>query len=82
MAILIGEIRYWHKGLAGEAWRAACEHMLVSGGVRKLSAGAMRPNTAMIKIIQGSGFKQEGELLNHFLLAGAPVSALLFGRMR
>jgi RimJ/RimL family protein N-acetyltransferase len=82
MGIMIGETRYWGKGLASEAWKAACEHMLHAGGVRKLEAGAMRTNLAMIKIIHGSGFKQEGELLNHFMGKGGPVSALLFGRTR
>ena len=39
-------------------------------------------NMAMLKIIQNNGFKQEGELLNHFLHDGNPVSAILFGRSR
>jgi RimJ/RimL family protein N-acetyltransferase len=84
VGILIGESAFWGKGYASEAWRAACGWLLdrEGGNIRKLEAGCARSNLAMVKIIQVSGFKQEGELLNHFLIDGAPTSALLFGRMR
>jgi len=84
VGIMIGEPVFWGRGLAREAWTQACAWLLDKdcGGIRKLEAGCARTNLAMVKIIQGSGFKQEGELLNHFLIDGAPVSSLLFGRMR
>jgi len=84
VGIMIGETHFWGRGYAGEAWKAACHWLLDKdgGGIRKLEAGCARSNTAMLKIIQGSGFKQEGEMLNHFLFDGAPVSAVLFGRAR
>jgi ribosomal-protein-alanine N-acetyltransferase len=84
IGIMIGETAFWGKGYAREAWTAACGWLLDKdyGGVRKLEAGCSRNNVAMMKIIQGSGFKQEGELLNHLLIDNAPVSAVLFGRMR
>lgn len=82
VGIMIGETAYWHKGYAGEAWQAACNWLLDRNGgvIRKLEAGCARNNVAMLKIIQASGFKQEGERLNHFLFDGHPVSAVLFGR--
>jgi [ribosomal protein S5]-alanine N-acetyltransferase len=84
VGIMLGEKKYWGKGFGREAWKAACDWLLDKdgGNMRKLEAGCMRPNVAMLRIILNSGFKQEGELLNHFLLDGAPVSALLFGRMK
>lgn len=84
VGIMIGETAFWGKGYAGEAWKAACGWLLDTNGgdVRKLEAGCARNNEAMLKIIRGSGFKQEGELLNHLLIDSAPVSAVLFGRMR
>lgn len=84
VGIMIGEAAFWGKGYATEAWKAACGWLLDKDGgdVRKLSAGCARSNEAMLKIIRDSGFKQEGELLNHLLIDGAPVSALLFGRSR
>jgi RimJ/RimL family protein N-acetyltransferase len=82
VGIMIGETAYWHKGYAGEAWQATCAWLLDRNGgqIRKLEAGCARTNLAMLKIIQASGFKQEGERLNHFLFDGHPVSAVLFGR--
>lgn len=84
VGIMIGETRFWGRGFAKEAWSRACTWLIDKdcGGVRKLEAGCARSNVAMLKIIQGSGFKQEGEMLNHFLLEGGPISMLLFGRMR
>lgn len=84
VGIMIGETKYWGRGLALEAWKETCGWLLdrQGGDVRKLAAGCARPNEAMLKIIRGSGFKQEGELLNHHLFDGAPTSAVLFGRMR
>jgi RimJ/RimL family protein N-acetyltransferase len=84
VGIMIGDRRYWGKGYGTEAWVRACGWMLDTdgGGIRKLEAGCARNNEAMLKIIRGTGFTQEGERLNRFLFDGNPISALLFGRMR
>jgi RimJ/RimL family protein N-acetyltransferase len=82
VGILIGEADCWGQGYGAEAWNAACQWLLGEGGVRKLEAGCMRSNEAMLKIIRGSGFRQEGELANHFLQGGGPVSAVLFGKFK
>lgn len=82
VGIMIGETELWGRGYAEEAWKAACGFLLGGGGIRKLEAGCARSNAAMLKIIQGNGFKQEGELVGHFLIDGAPVSSVLFGRTR
>jgi RimJ/RimL family protein N-acetyltransferase len=82
VGILIGEANTWGQGFGAEAWNAACRWLLTDGGVRKLEAGCMRANAAMLKIIQKSGFKLEGERANHFLLGGSPVGAALFGRFK
>jgi RimJ/RimL family protein N-acetyltransferase len=84
IGIMIGETKFWGKGLGKEAWQAATNWLISRDGgcIRKLEAGAMKTNTAMIRIIRSTGFVQEGERLNHFLCAGAPISALLFGRSK
>ena len=84
VGIMIGEKKYWGKGLGHEAWKAACGWLIDKDGghVRKLEAGCMHTNEGMMKIIQGSGFKQEGERLNHFLQGGNPVNAVFFGRFK
>lgn len=84
VGIMIGETRQWGKGYAKEAWSQVCIWLLDPGcgDVRKLESGCAKNNDAMVKIIQGSGFKHEGERLNHFLIDGSPISMVLFGRTR
>jgi ribosomal-protein-alanine N-acetyltransferase len=82
VGIMIGESSVWAQGYATEAWQGACDWLLTDGAVRKLEAGCMRDNVAMLKIIRKSGFVEEGERKNHFLLGGSPVSAVLFGRFK
>lgn len=84
VGILIGETKCWGLGMGAEAWKAACIWLLDPncGKVRKLEAGCMRANEAMVKIIQKSGFTEEGERKSHFLLDGQPIGMLLFGRHR
>lgn len=83
VGIMIGETKHWGKGYAREAWSQVCTWLLMSGGgdARKLESGCAKSNVAMVKIIQGSGFKLEGERLNHFLVDGSPISMVLYGRM-
>lgn len=84
IGILIGERHLWGKGYGSEAWNAVCTWLLDrdGGGVRKLEAGCMKTNEGMLRIIRKAKFVQEGEWLGHFLVQGAPVSALMFGRMK
>lgn len=84
VGIMIGEKKCWGLDIGGEAWRAVCGFLLdpARGNIRKLEAGCMRENEAMVKIIRSSGFADEGERRGHFLLDGRPVGMLLFGRVR
>jgi len=81
IGILIGDKESWGKGFGGEAWAVACDYLL-AGGIRKLEAGCMRENAAMLKILLKSKFDFEGERANHFLLDGRPTGMALFGRFR
>jgi RimJ/RimL family protein N-acetyltransferase len=82
VGIIIGDQSCWGKGMGFEAWDAACSWLLSreGGAVRKLEAGCMKTNEAMLRIIKKSRFAQEGERVNHFIVNGAPVTAVLFGR--
>lgn len=84
VGIMIGDTNCWGLGMGGEAWKAACFWLLDQncGNIRKLEAGCMRENEAMMKIIRATGFTEEGERKNHFLLDGRPVGMVLFGRHR
>lgn len=80
VGIMIGEQTEWDHGIGTEAWSAACDWLLGEGGMRKLEAGCMGNNAAMLKILAKSGFTKEGERVNHFMFNGGAVHAVLFGR--
>jgi ribosomal-protein-alanine N-acetyltransferase len=82
VGIMIGEATEWGQGYGAEAWNEVCKWLLNEGGVRKLEAGCMRSNAAMMKIIRGSHFRQEGERVNHFVIGGGTQSAVLYGRFK
>lgn len=84
IGILIGEKAAWGKRFGIEAWIGACDWLLDpnGGGLRKLEAGCMRANGAMMSILMKSRFNQEGERANHFLLKGSPTGMVLFGRFK
>jgi len=82
VGLMIGDQSCWGKGFGFEAWDAACTWLLSrdGGAIRKLEAGCMKVNEPMLRIIKKSRFVLEGERVNHFLVNGAPVTAVLFGR--
>lgn len=84
VGIMIGETKCWGLGMGLEAWKGATFWLLDQncGKVRKLEAGCMRANEAMLKILRRTGFTEEGERKSHFLLDGQPVGMMLFGRHR
>jgi len=80
VAILIGEKKAWGRGLGAEAWTAAVDYLLGPGGMRKVTAGAMAGNEAMLKIMAKAGMTEEGRRRGQFLLDGRAVDAILAGR--
>lgn len=84
LGILIGEKKCWKLGMGSEAWREVSNFLLdpSRGSIRKLEAGCMRENVAMMKILADSRFELEGERKGHFLLDGRPVGMVMFGRVR
>lgn len=79
VGILIGDTRYWKKGLGEEAWRAFIEHVLARG-IRRVEAGCMGENQAMVKLATAACMNLDGQIPGHFLLRNKPVDLLLFGR--
>jgi RimJ/RimL family protein N-acetyltransferase len=79
VGILIGE---GGKGYGLEAWTGVCRHLL-DGGVRKITAGTMAANKAMVRIMEKSGMSFEGGRRRQFLVDGIEVDlvgACLFKR--
>jgi len=80
LGILLGDMR--GKGYGREAWNACAGWLLAKNGaaVRKVEAGTMAVNTPMRRTMDATGFRLEGERLNHFLWQSQPVGMVLYGR--
>jgi RimJ/RimL family protein N-acetyltransferase len=79
VGILIGEKSVWGQGYGAEAWRAACDWLLLNG-VRKITAGTMEANRAMLSIFRKTGMIEDGVRKAHFLLDGTPVDCVYAAR--
>lgn len=82
MSIIVGEKRVWGKGLATAAWNVVLTEMLKRQGIRKVTAGTMAVNEAMLRLMQRSGMQIEAVRRHHFLWQGQEVDlvqAAIFG---
>lgn len=68
IGIMIGDKKFWGKGLATDILRIVSRYAFDTLGVRKLTAGAMSPNIAVIKAFKHIGFIEEGLLRKKNLL--------------
>ena len=76
LTILIGEQASWGHGYGSEAWIAACRWLFEEAGMRKITAGTMATNVAMIGIMKKAGMIEEGRKKNQFLQDGKEVDAV------
>ena len=78
LAIMIGDATARGLGLGREAWQAASDWLLADGGVRKLTAGTMATNAAMLATMWASGMIEDGRRHAHFVCEGEAVD-LVYG---
>ena len=81
IAILIGDTRAWSQGLGGEAWNAVVDYLLGPACMRKVTAGAIAENEAMVAIMRASGMAEEGRRRNQMLLGDRPVDVIITARL-
>lgn len=75
LGILIGEKEAWGKGYASEAWRAVCNH-LFAAGMRKITAGTLSVNYAMLQVMRNADMKPDGCRVHQCLWEGREVDIL------
>ncbi len=78
IAIMIGEKKAWGKGLGLEAWSAVLECLLAEDSIRKVTAGTVAPNLAMVSIMRRSGMIEDGRRAYHLLVDDAPEDVVHF----
>lgn len=80
MGIMVGRRSVWGEGIGQDAWNSLILWFLRQDGIRKVTAGTMRPNQAMIKLIERSGMKLEAVRPKQEILNNIPTDLLYFGR--
>lgn len=78
LAIMVGEPAARGQGFGREAWQAASDWLLADGGVRKLTAGTMATNEAMLATMWATGMVEEGRRKAQFQWEGRTID-LVYG---
>jgi len=79
LGIMIGDKKYWGKGIATDALQTISTHLFNKCGLRKLTAGFMATNPAMGKAFSKVGFKPEGILREQDYFEGKYVDHIYMG---
>lgn len=82
IGIIIGSRDRWGQGLATDALQCLCAYMFGARGMRRLTAGAMAVNPAMIRVFEKLGFRREGTLRQHVPFEGGYTDHVLLGCFR
>lgn len=78
MGILIGA-QGQLKGLGKDAWATLMQYLL-SIGMRKVTGGTLRCNSAMMRIMETSGMQADGVRVQQELVGGIPEDIVYFAR--
>lgn len=80
MGLLIGDRTQWGQGYGLEAWTTLMSHLFGQCRMRKVTAGAVRPNVGMRLIMERSGMQLEGMRSRHEIVEGMEEDVLYFAR--
>lgn len=80
VGILLGERAVWGQGIGLEAWRLLTDWLLTTPGLRKVTAGTLACNVAMISVAERSGMQREGVRAAQEVVNGVPTDIVYFGR--
>lgn len=79
IGIMIGDRAQWGFGYGTEAWQGVMK-WLFETGARKVEAGCMSKNTAMIQVCMKSRMHVDGRRDDHFLCDGQPTDLIYYAR--
>lgn len=82
MGLLIGERGLWGQGFGLEAWNLFLDYLLSDRKLRKITAGTLRCNLGMIRIMERSGMRIEAVRSQQELVDGEPQDVLYFAKFR
>lgn len=80
VGILLGDRAVWGRGIGLEAWQLLTDWLLTTPGLRKVTAGTLACNRAMLSVAERSGMAREGVRRAQELVDGEPTDIVHFAR--
>ncbi len=81
IGIIIGDKRFWGKGIATGAIELVTNYCFSTLQLHKVTAGAYVENIGSIKAFLNNGFVIEGERKEHLLTSSGWTTAILLGKV-
>jgi RimJ/RimL family protein N-acetyltransferase len=82
MGIMIGDRAVWGKGYGQDAWDTLLGWLLDDPAIRKVTAGTLGCNAAMLRLIERSNMALEGVRIAQEIVDDRPRDIRLFARFR
>lgn len=76
ISIMLGEKDLWGNGYGSEAFIGVINFLFKEIGIRKVTAGTMDVNRAMIKIMEKAMMKEDGRRFRHYVYQGKEVDLI------
>lgn len=80
IGIMIGVRDVWGQGIGQDAWDTLLKWLIHERRLRKVTAGTLQSNQAMIKLMERSGMIKEGTLAEQELLDGIPQDIVNYAK--
>lgn len=80
IGILLGARSVWGQGIGLEAWQLLTDWLLTTPGLRKVTAGTLAVNRAMLAVAERSGMQREGVRRAQEIVDGVPSDIVHFAR--
>ncbi len=79
LGLLIGNKKYWGRGIGYEVCKLTLEYAFTDLNVRKVSLAVYENNPAAIRLYEKLGFQKEGQLRRHIFEGGKYFDKLYMG---
>ena len=82
IGLMIGARSYWGKGIGFDAWQTLMTYFIVERKIRKVTAGTLRANAGMVRIMEKSGMHLEAIKERQQLVDNAAQDELYYARFQ
>lgn len=82
LAIIIGDRKYWSKGVGSEAYKLLIDYGFNTLNLNRISSGQTVANKGMIKVCEKMGMKKEGTLRQVLYKNGEYSDAVIYSILK